>query len=76
MGIAGTNREGMRKYRRFVGNLKGTSNRGGRLGVRNASAAQFFAPLSAASIGVLRDVVCAFKKAPSPSCHAMTGLSR
>jgi hypothetical protein len=66
----------MRKYRRFVGNLKESSDRGGRLGVRNTSAAEFFAPLPAASIGVSRDVVCAFKKVPSPSCHAMTGLSR
>ncbi len=51
MGIAGTNREGMRKYRRFVGNLKWRSSRGGDLGVRNANAAQFLEPWRAASIG-------------------------
>ena len=51
MGIAGTNREGMRKYRRFVENLKGSSDRGGALGVCNARSGQFFAPSPAASIG-------------------------
>jgi hypothetical protein len=36
MGIAGKNREGMCKYRRFVGNPEESKNRGGHLGVRNA----------------------------------------
>ena len=76
MGIAGTNREGMRKYQRFVENLKESSDRGGALGVRNARFGQFFAPSPAVSIGHLGDMVSTFKTAPSPSRHAMTGLFR
>jgi len=66
----------MRKYRRFVGNLKWRSTRGGDLGVRNANAAQFFEPWRPPRSGISRHVVSASKMAPSPSCHATTGLSR
>ena len=42
MGIAGKNREGMRKYRRFVGNPKETSAPRHNLDVRNAHLPLFF----------------------------------
>lgn len=42
MGIAGKNREGMRKYRRFVGNPKETRAGQGDLGVCNALSGAIF----------------------------------
>ena len=42
MGIAGKNREGMRKYRRFVGNPKESGAGQADLGVRNVLSLPFF----------------------------------
>ena len=49
MGIAGKNREGMRKYRRFVGNPKETHVGKRDLDVRNVVSPSFFGAASEAS---------------------------
>jgi hypothetical protein len=63
-----------------VSEIRGESqrqrHRGGDFGVCNARSGQFFVPSLAASIGHFDDMVCAFKMAPSPSRHAMTGFFR
>jgi hypothetical protein len=66
----------MRKYRRFVENLKESGDRGGALGVRNACLAQFLESLPAASIGRFGQHGFSFGNEPSPSCHATTGFFR
>jgi hypothetical protein len=51
MGIAGTNREGMRKYRRFVENLKDDDRHRRHLLVRNVPPPSFLARPLADTIG-------------------------
>ena len=70
MGIAGKNREGMAKYRRFVGNPKGSKQRARRLGVRNALSPQFFGGQCEASTD------CFARLDKRGTNVAVTGLSR
>lgn len=70
MGIAGKNPEGMRKYRRFVGNPKETAVEEGGLGVRNALSPQFFGGPCEASTD------CFARLDKRGTNVAVTGLSR
>ena len=76
MGIAGTNREGMRKYRRFVGNPEGSKKHIDRLGVRNA----LQAPISGSHWPTSRDpfarMVSELQTPSSPIRHAMSRNGR
>lgn len=70
MGIAGKNREGMRKYRRFVENPKETAVGEGNLDVRNALSPPFFGGPCEASAD------CFARLGKHPTNDRVTDLSR
>ena len=72
MGIAGKNREGMRKYRRFVENPKETAVEQRDLGVRYALPPPFSVAAARLPPTVLPGLVSAQQTTASPSCHAMS----
>jgi len=66
----------MRKYRRFVENLKGSGIAAALWVCATRARRHFFRCHRPPRSGVSRDVVSTFKMAPSPSRHAMTGIFR
>ena len=72
MGIAGKNREGMRKYRRFVENPKETAVEQRDLGVRYALPPPFSVAAARLPPTVLPGLVSGERMWPSPACHAMS----
>ena len=72
MGIAGKNREGMRKYRRFVENPKETAVGSAIWVCATPSRRRFSVAAARLPPTVLPGLVSAQQTSASPSCHAMS----